>query len=81
MSKYAGWRVMQMILGAVALGAFGMVVLWMPETIHPGVAGWEVDCNRLVIEKGQAKRRGMKWLNPLSSLLVLRNPNIFCVVS
>jgi MFS family permease len=56
-SRYAGWRVMQIILGGAACGALGMVLLWMPETIHPGVAGWEADWKRSV-----ARDRDAVWM-------------------
>ncbi|KAG1899963.1 major facilitator superfamily domain-containing protein [Suillus fuscotomentosus] len=88
------WRFVQMFgcAGALSLGSgvigdiykleergtaigifFSMLFIYLsfPETSHPGTLG---------IDKLPSRRRiHIKWINPLSSLWLLRSPNLFAV--
>jgi len=68
-SRNLSWRWMQAILAIGAMIAFGLVAKWLPETIHPGVAGYEKQA-RL----SESPRKGLVLLNPFSSLKLLLSP-------
>jgi hypothetical protein len=67
---------MQIILGIGASFAFGFVAKWLPETIHPGIAGYE-KASRV----STAPKRRFVILNPLKSLKLLMSPVIVISVS
>jgi len=64
-SHYFSWRYMQLILGLGAFISLLFVIFFLPETIHPGQAGYEKDA------KGKAR---IVILNPLESLKMLASP-------
>ncbi|KZT19170.1 MFS general substrate transporter [Neolentinus lepideus HHB14362 ss-1] len=73
---YASWRVMQLALFSAGLSALLMVVFFLPETIHPDVQGLQ----RYLREKGRGDKKWVwVWLNPFSSLWILRSPNVMAV--
>ncbi len=64
---------MQGCLFIFAVAMLFVFLFYFPETSHPGARGVDK-----VIEEGG--RLGFVFLNPLSSLWLLRSPNIFLVV-
>ncbi|OAX33669.1 MFS general substrate transporter [Rhizopogon vinicolor AM-OR11-026] len=67
-AQYWSWRNLHYSLGVWGLLEMLLIYLSLPETSHPGVMG---------IEKVTAKRRfNIAWVNPLSSLWLLRSPNL-----
>lgn len=75
-SRYLSWRWMQCLLGLGALTAFLLVFKWLPETIHPGAAGYEKRARNL----GEPRRRSVVILNPLESLSLLKSPVLLLAV-
>ena len=71
---------MQLILGGSALLSFILVVLWLPETAHPGTTGYEEDVEKDK-DASSSVPRDFKIINPLSSLTVLKSPNVCVAVS
>ncbi|KAF8583162.1 MFS general substrate transporter [Ramaria rubella] len=83
MATYSSWRVMQIILFAMGFVAFLSIVLFFPETSHPGSRGMD---KRLALEEAtglgcNAKARGwgLVFLNPFTQLAILRGPTILLV--
>ena len=69
---------MQIALGVASLLAVTLMVFLFPETSHPGMRGidkWKRDNGN---DDGSVR---FVWVNPLSSLSLLRSPNILAVVS
>ena len=64
-----------MILGIGSFVSFCLVLKWLPETIHPGVSGYEKRLSRDLQPK-----RGIAILNPLKSLKLLLSPVLFITV-
>ncbi|KAG1749487.1 MFS general substrate transporter [Suillus lakei] len=70
-AQYWSWRNLHYSIGALGLLEMLLVYLSFPETSHPGTLG---------IDKLQHKRWiHITWVNPLSSLWLLRSPNLFAV--
>ena len=69
-SRYFSWRWMQVILGIGSSFAFAFVLLWLPETIHPGLSGYEKQAK----SEGRSSKGGLVVLNPLKSLVLLKSP-------
>jgi predicted MFS family arabinose efflux permease len=71
--QYWSWRNLHYSLGAWGLLEMFLIYLSLPETSHPGTTG---------IEKVARRRRlHIAWVNPLSSLWLIRSPNLFVTVS
>ncbi|KAG2040350.1 major facilitator superfamily domain-containing protein [Suillus americanus] len=71
-TEYWSWRNLHYCLGACGLLEMILIYLSFPETSHPGTLG---------IDK--VTRRGwihITWVNPLSSLWLLRSPNLLAVI-
>src|SRR5215475_9697598 len=76
-AHYASWRAMQWGLFVWGVLIFAAMALWFPETSHPGTRG----IDKLVQSSDGERRWKWVWLNPLSSLTLLRSPNLMLVVS
>ncbi|KAF8638900.1 hypothetical protein AX17_001951 [Amanita inopinata Kibby_2008] len=72
-AHFASWRMMQLLLGVVGFSVFIVMILYFPETSHPGCRG---------VDKLQTEER-LRWtsfiVNPLGPLALLRSPNITLV--
>ncbi|KZT41075.1 MFS general substrate transporter [Sistotremastrum suecicum HHB10207 ss-3] len=66
------WRVMQASLGVVGLIALVFVLIFLPETSHPGVRG--IDHAQEEIKHGKKGVRKFVLLNPLSALALMKSP-------
>ena len=71
---------MQVIIALASLTAFLMAYHWLPETIHPGLAGYDranpaghLGTDEDELERRKTKRRFV-FLNPLKSLMMLKSP-------
>lgn len=73
-THYASWRVMQLVIAAASALVGVLMLLYFPETCHPGTRG----IDKLRAKKGQDAR--FAWVNPFASLLLLRSPNLLLVV-
>ncbi|KIJ27457.1 hypothetical protein M422DRAFT_271367 [Sphaerobolus stellatus SS14] len=72
---YASWRLMPIIIFGISLSSLISVIMFPPETCHPGSRG--VDKLREGAElAGQTYRPKWVWLNPFQSLKLLRGPNV-----
>ncbi|OJA15432.1 hypothetical protein AZE42_10058 [Rhizopogon vesiculosus] len=70
-SQYWSWRNLHYSLAAWGLLEMLLIKLSLPETSHPGSMG---------IEKVKSRRRfHIPWVNPLSSLWLLRSPNLCAI--
>ena len=77
-----------MFLGVIVALVLLSVGVFLPETSHPGTRGVDKlsDCHD---QSNLERSRGRRWLklkmpvilNPFSSLLMLRSPNVLVVVS
>ena len=70
---------MQIMIGGASLLVFTLMFFLFPETSHPGMRGidkWKRDNG-----DDDSESFGFVWVNPLSSLLLLRSPNILAIVS
>ncbi|KAF5349698.1 hypothetical protein D9756_008833 [Leucocoprinus leucothites] len=74
-AQYWSWRAIHYFLAAFALGALICILLFFPETSHPGTMG--------IDEYKRSGRPLPKWrpviLNPFSQLLLLRSPTVLAV--
>ncbi|KAG2360499.1 major facilitator superfamily domain-containing protein [Suillus spraguei] len=71
-AQYWSWRNLHYSLAAWGLLELLLIYVSFPETSHPGTLG---------IDKITRKRWiHITWVNPLSSLWLLRSPNIFAVM-
>jgi hypothetical protein len=68
------WRSMQYCLTGIGALVFLLVFFWLPETWHG-----ETPHAKACRERG--KRFVMYWFNPLSSVALLRWPNVATIVS
>ncbi|KAI1785644.1 MFS general substrate transporter [Ganoderma leucocontextum] len=64
-THYASWRYAQWALFFMGITAFVPTALWLPETLDP---------ERL--NKTKAEGSGLKILNPLACITLLRSPNV-----
>ncbi|KAF8061835.1 major facilitator superfamily domain-containing protein [Lyophyllum atratum] len=69
-AEYASWRIMQLVMGGVGGVMFICMLLFFPETSHPGTRG---------IDKLPAASRKWVFVNPLRPLALLRSPNLLAV--
>ncbi|OJA12283.1 hypothetical protein AZE42_11056 [Rhizopogon vesiculosus] len=68
-AQYWSWRNLHYSIAAWGLLEMLLIYISFPETSHPGTIG---------IEKVTRRRRfHISWVNPLSSLWLLRSPNLF----
>ncbi|KAK0453764.1 MFS general substrate transporter [Armillaria borealis] len=72
-AHYASWRWTQISLAVWGLLAFFAILLFFPETSHPGSRG--IDKLR-ELEGKSPKRWVWVWLSPFASLSMLRSPNL-----
>ncbi|CAA7262068.1 unnamed protein product [Cyclocybe aegerita] len=72
-AHYFSWRLMQLGLGVVSLVMFFCILLFFPETYHPGERGVE--------KAGSASLPSWRpiLINPLQPLWLLRSPNLLAV--
>ncbi|KAG1768300.1 major facilitator superfamily domain-containing protein [Suillus occidentalis] len=71
-TQYWSWRSLHYSIGAWGLLEMLLLYLSFPETSHPGTLGIDKVTRR--------KRIHISWVNPLSSLWLLRSPNLFAVM-
>ncbi|KAG2040349.1 major facilitator superfamily domain-containing protein [Suillus americanus] len=71
-TQYWSWRNLHYSIGAWGLLEMLLIYLSFPETSHPGTLGIDKVTRRRWIH--------ITWLNPLSSLWLLRSPNLFAVM-
>jgi hypothetical protein len=72
-AQYWSWRNLQYSIGLWGLLEMLLIYLSFPETSRPGALGIDKLTRRRWIH--------LTWINPLSSLWLLRSPNLFAVVS
>ncbi|KAJ6524044.1 major facilitator superfamily domain-containing protein [Mycena capillaripes] len=87
-SHYASWRYLHVGLFVFGGILWSAMLLYLPETSHPGATGLEkevnaVECNiNTPVDAGNDGRKSpfrWVWLNPFASLSVLRSPNLSLV--
>ncbi|KAG1884726.1 major facilitator superfamily domain-containing protein [Suillus subluteus] len=71
-TQYWSWRNLHYSIGAWGLLELLLIYLSFPETSHPGTLGIDKVTRRRWIH--------ITWVNPLSSLWLLRSPNLFAVM-
>ncbi|KAJ8588636.1 MFS general substrate transporter [Rhizopogon salebrosus TDB-379] len=71
-AKYWSWRYLHYSLGVWGLIAMLLIYFSFPNTSHPGTMGIDTVVRR--------KRFHIAWVNPLSSLWLLRSPNLFATM-
>lgn len=88
-SHYASWRLMQFFLALCGLFLYFLVYFFLPETSHPGSRGMDKAALLLASSRDDLPVTSSRsrsewawvWLNPFSSLALLRSPNVLCIVS
>lgn len=77
-AKYSSWRNVQLGLFFVGLFLFLGMLMFLPETSHPGTLGMDKSEES---EPTAASERKFKWvwLNPFSCLWLLRSPNLLFI--
>ncbi|KAF8161883.1 MFS general substrate transporter [Pholiota molesta] len=73
-THYFSWRLLQLWLGSVGLVVFVVVVLFFPETYHPGERGIDK------ADPASLPKWGPVLLNPFKPLWMLRSPNLLAVM-
>ncbi|KAJ7782795.1 MFS general substrate transporter [Mycena metata] len=77
-AKYSSWRNVQLGLFFVGLAVFLAMLIFLPETSHPGTLGREK--NEAADSENQSSRKfKWVWLNPFACLWLLRSPNLLFV--
>ncbi|KAG1718412.1 major facilitator superfamily domain-containing protein [Suillus lakei] len=71
-TQYWSWRNLHYSIGAWGLLEMLLIYLLFPETSHPGTLGIDKLMHRRWIH--------ITWVNPLSSLWLLRSPNLFATM-
>ncbi|KAL4255736.1 MFS transporter superfamily protein [Pleurotus pulmonarius] len=82
-THYSSWRMLQWAFLICGLALLMSMALWLPETSHPGSLGVEktFDQDRSEPRFTLLRRKwGWVWLNPFSSLGLLRSPNLMLVM-
>jgi hypothetical protein len=69
---------MQLTIALLGCVVFVTMLLFFPETSHPGTRG--IDKRRLECSEG-GQRSDLVFINPIKSLWLLRSPNLLAVVS
>ncbi|KAF8802956.1 MFS general substrate transporter [Phlegmacium glaucopus] len=72
-THYYSWRIMQLASGVIGLMSFIAIVLFFPETYHPGARGVDK------LDPSLHPRWRPVLLNPLQPLWLLRSPNLLAV--
>jgi len=72
-AHYASWRMLQLYFGVMGIVEFVCMLLYFPETTHPGTRGVE----KLYENEHPSWRPVI--LNPLQPLALLRSPNLLAV--
>lgn len=72
-AHYFSWRVLQHMLGVMGFVGLVPIIFLLPETLDPDLLRTK--------QKGGEQQSGWVWLNPFSSLTLLRSPNILAMVS
>ncbi|KZT09415.1 MFS general substrate transporter [Laetiporus sulphureus 93-53] len=75
-THYTSWRDMQYALFVTGLIAIALMFRYLPETSHPGTRGVDKLASA---SECSSKRVGWVWLNPFSSMALLRSPNILAM--
>ncbi|CCM04535.1 uncharacterized protein FIBRA_06716 [Fibroporia radiculosa] len=73
-THYASWRDMQYVLFVAGLMALVHVVVFLPETSHPGARGVDK-----LLDDDEVARPKWVWLNPFRCLALFRGPSILVV--
>ena len=68
-------------LFVTGLAAFLLILFFLPETSHPGARGVDKALEGLDDCHTERRRSTFVFLNPLSSLALLRSPNLMAMVS
>jgi len=71
---------MQVALGVLGVAIFVAILLFLPETSHPGTRGIDKLVTELV-ESGASSSRMIVFVNPFKALTLMRSPNLMVVVS
>jgi hypothetical protein len=79
-AAYASWRLMQLALGLMGVAIFVAILLFLPETSHPGTRGIDKLAVKMV-ESGASSSRMLVFVNPFRPLTLMRSPNLMVVVS
>ncbi|KAF9495232.1 MFS general substrate transporter [Pleurotus eryngii] len=83
-TQYSSWRMLQWGFLIYGLALLISMVLWLPETSHPGALGIAnvlEDQNQQESRYTPSRRKWRwVWLNPFSCLGLLRSPNIMLVM-
>ncbi|KIJ12561.1 hypothetical protein PAXINDRAFT_82771, partial [Paxillus involutus ATCC 200175] len=69
-AEYWSWRGLHLALGIWGLLQMLLIHIFLPETAHPNTRG---------VDKMGCSTRMVVWVNPFSSLGLLRSPNIMAV--
>lgn len=96
LGTYASWRVTQLLLAVMGLGIAAIVLVYLPETSHPGVRGLDkllaqeraknMESGTIRPEDGNENQNQKVeawrwvWLNPFSTLTLLKSPVILLLV-
>ncbi|KAL4256671.1 MFS transporter superfamily protein [Pleurotus pulmonarius] len=79
-THYASWRMLQWGFLICGLALLISMALWLPETSHPGTLGVEKAEDQQPHGGTRRQKWRWVWLNPLSCLGLLRNPNLMLVM-
>ena len=71
---------MQVALGLVGVAIFLAILLFLPETSHPGTRGIDKLATELM-EPGVSSSRMFVFVNPFRPLTLMKSPNLMVVVS
>ncbi|KZS89833.1 MFS general substrate transporter [Sistotremastrum niveocremeum HHB9708] len=74
-AERASWRAMQAGIGFVGLVALVLVIIFLPETMHPGTRG--IDKAEAEFIKNGKSRKILVLLNPFRALALMRSPVLF----
>ncbi|KIJ12566.1 Drug:H+ antiporter-1 family protein [Paxillus involutus ATCC 200175] len=69
-AEYWSWRGLHLALGVWGLLQMLLIHIFLPETAHPNTRG---------VDKLVRSRKMVVWVNPFSSLGLLRSPNLMAV--
>ncbi|KAG6330388.1 hypothetical protein ID866_8700 [Astraeus odoratus] len=72
-AQYWSWRGFQIALGIWGFVQMALMYLFLPETAHPNTRGIDK------VKGGERPRQRLVWINPLSSLVLLRSPILMLI--